>query len=65
MSVKDLEKAVASLSAEDLSEFSAWFEEFLADAWDERFAQDVAAGKLDKIAKQADQDFEEGLCTPL
>lgn len=59
MSVQELETAVALLSREELNEFSAWFEEFLADAWDRRIEQDIQAGR------KADADFEAGRCTPL
>jgi hypothetical protein len=65
MSLQELEKAVAGLSERDLSTFSQWFEEFLADAWDRQIEADAKAGRLDAAAKQADDDFEAGRCTPL
>jgi hypothetical protein len=65
MSIAELETAVATLSPEKLSEFSTWFEEYLADQWDKKFDADVAAGKLDHMAAKADEDFESGRCTPL
>ncbi len=65
MSVKEIEQAVATLPPEELSAFSTWFEEFLADQWDKRFEADVASGKLDHLADKADKDFEAGRCTRL
>jgi hypothetical protein len=65
MSLQELETAVASLSRGDLNAFSQWFEEFLADAWDRQIEADALAGRLDAAAKQADDDFEAGRCTPL
>jgi hypothetical protein len=65
MSLKELEQAVAGLSRGDLDAFSQWFEEFIADAWDRQIEADAAAGRLDAAAKQADDDFEAGRCTPL
>ena len=65
MSVADLEKAVSQLPPQDLTRFSAWFEEYLADQWDKKFEADVASGKLDKLARKADDDFEAGRCTSL
>jgi hypothetical protein len=65
MSVEELEAAVSKLTAEDLSRFSQWFEEFLADAWDEQIEQDVKAGRLDHLLKHADEEFDAGRCNPL
>jgi len=65
MTVEQLEHAVQRLTTEDLSAFSEWFEEFVADRWDAEIEQDVAQGKLDQAAAKADEDFESGRCTPL
>ena len=63
--VDHLEKAVSELPPEELAKFTAWFEEFLADQWDRQIEADAAAGKLDHLAKVADEDFEAGRCTEL
>ena len=42
---------------------SAWFEDFEAKEWDQEFEEDVQNGKLDKLAKQAIKEFQEGKCT--
>jgi len=65
MSLQQLEAAVAQLPPADLDAFSRWFEEYLADAWDRRIEEDVAAGRLDAAGRRADADFEAGRCTPL
>jgi len=65
MSLQELEKAVAGLTAPELNAFSQWFEEFLADAWDKQIEADSKAGRLDAAAKQADDDFDAGRCTTL
>ena len=65
MSVQDLESAVRGLSSDQLAVFTKWFEEFVAEAWDRKFESDVAAGKLDRVAEKADEDFDTGRCTPL
>ncbi|MDD5262671.1 MAG: hypothetical protein PHD76_12570 [Methylacidiphilales bacterium] len=65
MSVAELEKAVSLLPPQELSLFSQWFEEFVADQWDKQFEADVASGRLDRLALKADEDFEAGRCTPL
>ena len=65
MSVNDLQDAIAQLSTEELERFSQWFEEFLADQWDQQIEADNLAGRLDSAGKRADQDFEAGRFTPL
>ena len=65
MSVAELEKAISQLSAQELSQFAIWFEEYMADEWDKQIERDAAAGKFDKIFAKADEDFEAGRCTPL
>jgi len=65
MSLQDLESAVSRLSPPELTAFSQWFEEFLADAWDRQIEKDVRAGRLDEAGGKADEHFEAGRCTPL
>ena len=65
MSVLEIEQAVSKMTAEELSQFSKWFEEFLADEWDRQIEQDVAAGKFDKIIQKVDANIDAGLSKPL
>lgn len=65
MSVEELESAVSGLSPAELSTFSQWFEEFLADQWDRQIEQDSASGRFDAALKQADDHYAAGRCTPL
>jgi hypothetical protein len=65
MSVQELESEVKRLSKSDLTVFTQWFENFIADSWDKQMEADVAAGKLDHLARQANAQFEAGCCTPL
>jgi hypothetical protein len=65
MSIQELEVEVRRLSKPDLAAFNRWFEEFVADSWDKQIEADIAAGKLDHLARQADEHFEAGRCTPL
>ena len=62
MSVEELQMAVSHLSSEELSRFSAWFEEFLADQWDQQIEADILSGRLDEAGRRADEDFEAGRC---
>ena len=65
MSLNELETAVAHLPRNELTAFARWFEEFLADDWDERIEADIRAGRLEEAGRQADADFEAGRCKPL
>ncbi|HYJ86596.1 MAG TPA: hypothetical protein VEW46_11100 [Pyrinomonadaceae bacterium] len=65
MSIEELEVVVSRLSPEELTRFSEWFDEFLAEQWDRQIEADVSAGRLDGAGKRADDDFEAGRCTPL
>ncbi len=60
MTLKDIEKAVAELPADELVRFRAWFEEFEAARFDQRIERDAKAGRLDRLAEQALADFRAG-----
>jgi hypothetical protein len=65
MSVVEVEQAISRMTAEELSQFSKWFEEFLADEWDRQIERDVAAGKFDKIIRKVDEDIDAGRSSPM
>ena len=65
MSVQDLETAVTRLSKEELTQFSKWFEEYVADEWDRQIEADILARRFDAAGKRAKADYEAGRCTPL
>jgi len=65
MSVLEIEQAVTKMTSEELSQFSKWFEEFLADEWDKQIERDVAAGKFDKILHKVDEDIDAGRSSPM
>jgi hypothetical protein len=65
MNIEELQSAVSQLSAAELDRFSHWFDEFLADQWDERIEADILADRLEPAGRQADEDFEAGRCTPI
>jgi hypothetical protein len=65
MSVQEIEAAVARLSAEELSRFSQWFEEYVADRWDCQIESDILVGRFDAAGKRAEAEFKAGRCKPL
>ena len=48
--LQEAEKLISQLAPEDLASFRRWFAEFDAEQWDRQFEEDVAAGKLDRLA---------------
>ena len=58
--VEDIEKAVTELPTDQLDRFRAWFAEFDAARFDRTIEQDIAAGKLDRLAARAIADFRAG-----
>lgn len=61
----DVKTAITRLPREQLASLRAWFAEFDAKVWDEQFAEDVAAGRLDALADEALKDLREGRCKEL
>ena len=58
--LEDIEKAIAELPVEQLKRFRAWFEQFEAERFDQAIERDAKAGKLDRLAEEALEDFHAG-----
>ena len=65
MDVKEIESAIAQLPPTKVAELAEWFEAFHAQLWDKQLEEDVKAGRLDSLLKEADQDQESGRCENL
>jgi hypothetical protein len=65
MTAKDLEQEVAKLPPGELSEFRHWFETFDTQQWDDQIRCDAENGKLNSLADQALDDFDDGRCSKL
>ena len=61
--VEQITGAVRWLPKRDLARFRQWFAEYDAAAWDRQFEQDVAAGRLDALAREALKDQRADRCT--
>jgi hypothetical protein len=64
-SLEEIETAISQLSPDELTAFRVWFDEFDAEIWDRQFEEDVASGRLNKLADRARQHLREGRCTDL
>ena len=51
--VENIEREIQKLTPSDLEAFRRWFREYDSDEWDRQIAEDVRAGKLDKLAEEA------------
>jgi len=60
-----LEKQIRELSRDELAELRQWFAEFDAELWDRQMEADVKAGRLDRLAEEALQEFAAGRTKPL
>ena len=63
--VKQIEKAITQLPAEDLAELMSWLEDYHAGVWDQRIEEDLATGRLDALLAEVDKEYEAGLSRPL
>jgi hypothetical protein len=63
--VAEISGAVRRLPKRELAKFRKWFTEFDAAAWDREFEDDVAAGRLDALAREALRDDRAGRTTEL
>ncbi len=50
------------LSQDELAEFLEWLENFQESLWDRQIEEDLKAGKLDVLMRQAEKAFNEGKC---
>jgi hypothetical protein len=63
--VKQIERAIAQLPAEDLAELMSWLEDYHAEVWDKRIEEDLKTGGLDALLAEVDEEYEAGLAQPL
>ena len=63
--VKEIENAIVTLSADELQELYAWLEQNRPHPFDERIAADFGAGRLDAVIQEALDDGKSGRLRPL
>jgi len=62
MTVAEIEAAIRKLTPKELARLRKWFAKFDAEQWDRQFEEDVAKGRLEKLAKKAVKEFQHGRC---
>ncbi len=60
MSLAEIKNAIEQLSFEQRAELAAWFHGWKDDEWDEQMKRDIAAGKLDNILHEVEEDIKAG-----
>jgi hypothetical protein len=63
--VAEITVVVRRLPKRDLVKFRKWFAEYDAAVWDAELERDVAAGRLDRLTREALRDFQAGRTTEL
>jgi hypothetical protein len=63
--VVEIEKALQTLPVEEARKIADWLQHYLDEKWDKQIDEDIAAGKLDKLADKAMQDYQAGRIKPL
>jgi hypothetical protein len=63
--VEDIQQAISALPEDELMRLREWFEDLDAQAWDRQLVEDIRAGKLDQLAREAMEEYRAGRCDTL
>jgi hypothetical protein len=63
--LEEIEKAILSLSSNELEKLKQWFFDLDYQRWDEQIERDIADGHLEAFAQEAIAEFETGHCREL
>lgn len=58
--VEEIMQAIKLLSPEEQAKLRALYEKFDAALWDAQIEEDSTNGKLDKLVKESEEDFQAG-----
>jgi hypothetical protein len=62
--IQEIETAIDKLPRGQLFELVEWIRARFADAWDRQIDDDLRAGKLDEMAREAVAEYRAGRTTP-
>ncbi len=63
--IENIEQEIQRLPLKDLARFREWFLNYDNEAWDRQLEDDAANGKLETLAKEAEQEYRRGQFRPL
>ncbi|MEO5360036.1 MAG: hypothetical protein H7843_06250 [Nitrospirota bacterium] len=58
--LNDIEKAITTLTADELAKLRDWFDEFDANIWDRQFVEDAKSDRLKQVTDIAVLEFKQG-----
>ena len=56
----EIKAAIAKLTLEERAEVARCLHQWEDDAWDKQMQQDLAAGKLNRLLTEVDEDIKQG-----
>ena len=63
--VTEIENALQALPLAEARKVAGWLQQYLDGKWDRQIDADIAAGKLDRLAEKAVEDYRAGRVKPL
>jgi hypothetical protein len=63
--VQEIETAIQKLKPQEIHEVADWLQELREELWDKQIDADAKAGRLDKLAEKALEDYRAGRTKPL
>ena len=60
MSLAEIKSAITQLTFEERAELAAWLHGWCDDTWDEEMKRDLAAGRLDDVLREVEEDIKAG-----
>ena len=63
--VQEIETAIQKLKPQEIHEVANWLLELREELWDQQIDADAQAGRLDKLAEKALEDYRAGRTKPL
>jgi len=63
--VQEIETAIQKLKPQEIHEVADWLQELREELWDKQIDADAKAGRLDKLAEKALEDYRTGRTQPL
>ena len=64
-SMNRIKSEIARLPQEEFNAFVDWLEKLEEERWDKELEEDIAEGKLDRLADEALDEFGAGKCREL
>ena len=65
MSIVEIENAIKKLPADKVGELVEWLQNYYAEVWDKRIADDLQSGRFDPVLAEVDRQIDAGLAEPL